>query len=145
MTVAQPEFTPRLGLRALLFGTLGLLFAGGTTAIARKRYRIATFSYDSTQYKGPDVQAITPNDQFYCVTKNVVDPRVDEGLWHLEVTGLVQHPHTYRLLDFNSMEMIDQETTLMCISNGLDAGLMSNAVWRGIPMGDLLEVVSPLR
>jgi DMSO/TMAO reductase YedYZ molybdopterin-dependent catalytic subunit len=143
-TAAPPEFTPHLGRRAFLFGTLGLLFAGGTTAIARKLFRIATFSYDGTQYKGPDVQAITPNDQFYCVTKNVVDPRVDEGLWHLEVTGLVQHPHTYRLLDFNSMEMVDQETTLMCISNGLDAGLMSNAIWRGIPMGDLLEAASPL-
>jgi len=78
------------------------------------------------------------------VTKNVVDPRVDGGLWHLEMTGLVRHAHTYRLLDFKSMEMIDQETTLMCISNGLDAGLMSNAVWRGIPMADLLEAASPL-
>ena len=42
------------------------------------------------------------------------------------------------------MEMVDQETTLMCISNGLDAGLMSNAVWRGIPMADLLQAAAPL-
>src|SRR5205085_2440352 len=143
-TAASPEFSPHLGRRAFLLGMLGLLFAGGGAAIARKLFRIATFSYDGTQYKGSDVQAITPNNQFYCVTKNVVDPRVDGGLWHLEVTGLVRHPHTYRLLDFKSMEMIDQETTLMCISNGLDAGLMSNAVWRGIPMADLLEAASPL-
>src|SRR5881398_253216 len=111
-TAAPPEFSPHLGRRAFLLGTLGLLFAGGGAAIARKLFRIATFSYDGTQYKGADVQAITPNDQFYCVTKNVVDPRVDGGLWHLEMTGLVRHPHTYRLLDFKSMEMIDQETTL---------------------------------
>src|SRR5207253_558106 len=143
-TAASPEFSPHLGRRAFLLGTLGLLFVGGGAAIARKLFRIATFSYDGTQYKGADVQAITPNDQFYCVTKNVVDPRVDGGLWHLEMTGLVRHAHTYRLLDFKSMEMIDQETTLMCISNGLDAGLMSNAVWRGIPMADLLEAASPL-
>ncbi len=51
-TAAPPEFTPHLGRRAFLFGTLGLLFAGGTTAIARKLFRIATFSYDGTQYKG---------------------------------------------------------------------------------------------
>ena len=129
---------------ALIVPAAMLLFVGGSAAIARKLFRIAAFSYDGTQYLGADVQAITPNDRFYCVTKNVVDPRVDEGLWHLEVTGLVQHPHTYRLLDFKNMEMVDQETTLMCISNGLDAGLMSNAVWRGIPMGDLLEAASPL-
>src|SRR5437660_1752296 len=54
-TAAPPEFTPHLGRRAFLFGTLGLLFAGGTTAIARKLFRIATFSYDGTQYKGADV------------------------------------------------------------------------------------------
>src|SRR5207244_6755525 len=54
---ATPEFTPHLGRRAFLFGTLGLLFAGGTAAIARKLFRIATFSYDGTQYKGADVQA----------------------------------------------------------------------------------------
>src|SRR5947207_6487139 len=141
---ASAEFSPQVGRRAFLMGILGLLLAGGVTAIARKLFRIATFSYDGTQYKGAGVQPITPNEQFYCVTKNVIDPRVNEGLWHLEVTGLVQHPHTYRLLDFNSMELIDQETTLMCISNGLDAGLMSNAVWRGIPMADLLEAAYPL-
>ena len=78
------------------------------------------------------------------MTKNVVDPRVDAGLWHLEVIGMVQHPRTYRLLDFKKVEMVDQETTLMCISNGLDAGLMSNAVWRGIPMADLLQASAPL-
>ena len=27
---------------------------------------------------------------------------------------------------------IEQETTLMCISNGLDAGLISNAIWKGV-------------
>jgi DMSO/TMAO reductase YedYZ molybdopterin-dependent catalytic subunit len=32
----------------------------------------------------------------------------------------------------------------MCISNGLDAGLMSNAVWRGVPMRALLHAASPL-
>ena len=32
----------------------------------------------------------------------------------------------------------------MCISNGLDAGLMSNAVWKGITMRDLLEPANPL-
>jgi DMSO/TMAO reductase YedYZ molybdopterin-dependent catalytic subunit len=143
-TTAGSEFSPHLGRRAFLFGMLALVFAGGAVAIARRLFRVATFSYDGTQYKGEGVQAITPNDQFYCVTKNVVDPRVDGGLWHLEVTGLVRYPRTSRLLDFKMMELIDQETTLMCISNGLDAGLMSNAVWRGIPMADLLQAAGPL-
>jgi DMSO/TMAO reductase YedYZ molybdopterin-dependent catalytic subunit len=32
----------------------------------------------------------------------------------------------------------------MCISNGLDAGLMSNALWKGIALRDLLESAGPM-
>ncbi len=137
-TEPTTAYSPKIGRRGFLLGAAGILLAGGGVAIARRLFRLATFSYDGTQYLGPGVQPITPNDQFYCVTKNIVDPRVDEGLWHLEITGLVQNPRTYRLQDLRAMSMTDQETTLMCISNGLDAGLMSNAVWQGIPMGNLL-------
>jgi DMSO/TMAO reductase YedYZ molybdopterin-dependent catalytic subunit len=138
------EFTPAIGRRAFVLGTLGLIIAGGGVALARKLYRAATFSYDGTQYKGRIVQPITPNDLFYCVTKNVVDPRVDVHLWHLEVSGLVENRAVYRFEDFKSITPVEQETTLMCISNGLDAGLMSNAVWKGVAMHDLLDTAAPL-
>src|SRR6476659_3021232 len=143
-TATSAEFSPRLGRRAFLFGTLGVLVAGGGAAIARKLFQIATFSYDGTQYKGRGVQPITPNDQFYCVTKNVVDPKVNADLWRLEVNGLVQMRQTYRLDQVKSLPAVEQETTLMCISNGLDAGLMSNARWKGVPMRDLIGKALPL-
>ena len=108
-------------------------------ALARKLYRAATFSYDGTQYKGSIVQPITPNDLFYCVTKNVVDPKVNVDLWHLEIGGLVQNAATWRFQDLIGFKPTTQETTLMCISNGLDAGLISNAVWKGLPLRDLLD------
>ncbi|PYK01453.1 MAG: hypothetical protein DME63_09220 [Verrucomicrobia bacterium] len=138
------EFTPAIGRRALILGGLGVLIAGGGVALLRKLYRAATFSYDGTQYKGRIVQPITPNDLFYCVTKNVVDPRVNVDLWHLELNGLVQNPVTYRFQDLKGFNLVEQETTLMCISNGLDAGLMSNAVWKGIALRDLLDPAGPL-
>src|SRR5438105_10809602 len=138
------EFTPAIGRRALILGGLGVLIAGGGVGLLRRLYRIATFSYDGTQYKGRIVQPITPNDLFYCVTKNVIDPRVNVDLWHLEVNGLVQNPATYRFQDLKVFNQVEQETTLMCISNGLDAGLMSNAVWKGIALRDLLDPAGPL-
>jgi DMSO/TMAO reductase YedYZ molybdopterin-dependent catalytic subunit len=141
---AEAEFTPAIGRRAVVLGGIGVLLAGGGVALVRKLYRAAAFSYDGTQYKGPGVQPITPNDLFYCVTKNVVDPRVDVRLWHLEVNGLVQNPATYRFQDLKGFPQVEQETTLMCISNGLDAGLMSNAVWKGIALRDLIDPASPL-
>src|SRR6266699_592390 len=138
------EFTPAIGRRAFLLSAIGIAVAGGGVALARKLYRAATFSYDGTQYKGRIVQPITPNDLFYCVTKNVVDPRVNVDLWHLELNGLVQNPVTYRFQDLKGFNLVEQETTLMCISNGLAAGLMSNAVWKGIALGDLLDPAGPL-
>ncbi len=138
------EYSPQIGRRALVLGGLGLLVAGGGAAVMRRLYQLASFSYDGTQYKGPEVQGITPNDKFYCVTKNVVDPRVDEKLWRLEVTGLVRHRQTYKIDRFKALPAVSQETTLMCISNGLGAGLMSNAVWRGVPLRDLIQAAGPL-
>jgi DMSO/TMAO reductase YedYZ molybdopterin-dependent catalytic subunit len=138
------EFTPAIGRRAFVLSALGLAVAGGGVALARKLWRIATFSYDGTQYKGRIVQLITPNELFYCVTKNVVDPRVNVDLWHLEITGLVQNRPTWRFRDLIALEATEQETTLMCISNGLDAGLISNARWKGLPLRDFLAAAGPL-
>lgn len=143
-TPSEIEYSPMIGRRALLFGGLGLLAAGGGAAILRRLFQVASFSYDGTQYKGSGVQPITPNDKFYCVTKNVVDPRVEQSIWRLEVTGLVQHRQTYNLARLKSLPAVEQETTLMCISNGLGAGLMSNAKWRGVPLHTLLKSAGPL-
>src|SRR5438105_5755222 len=138
------EFTPAIGRRAFLLSAIGVAVAAGGVALARKLYRAATFSYGGTQYKGRIVQPITPNDLFYCVTKNVVDPRVNVDLWHLEVNGLVRNQATWRFKDLKAFNTVEQETTLMCISNGLDAGLMSNAVWKGITLRDLIDPAGPL-
>jgi DMSO/TMAO reductase YedYZ molybdopterin-dependent catalytic subunit len=137
--VPTKDFTPSMGRRAFVLGTIGLAAAGGAAALARNLYRAATFSYDGTQYKGSIVEPITPNDLFYCVTKNLVDPKVNVDVWHLEIGGLVQNAATWRFQDLIGFKPTTQETTLMCISNGLDAGLISNAVWKGLPLRDLLD------
>ena len=142
--INDEEFSPPIGRRALIAGGIAILAAGGGAELLRRLYRAATFNYDGTQYKGRVVQPITPNDQFYCVTKNVVDPKVNADLWRLEVTGLVQTRQTYRLDRLKALPAVEQETTLMCISNGLDAGLMSNARWKGVPMKVLLAAASPM-
>ena len=67
-----------------------------------------------------------------------------KGQWRLEITGLVQTRQTYKLDRLKALPAIEQETTLMCISNGLDAGLMSNAVWKGIVLRDLIDPSGPL-
>lgn len=133
------EYSPPMGRRAVLLGGLGILVGAGAVGLLRRLYMEATFSYDGTQYKGEGVEPITPNEKFYVVTKNVIDPVVNPALWRLELTGLVSHRRSYTLDDLRALPSVNQETTLMCISNQIGAGLMSNAVWKGVPMRTFLE------
>src|SRR5215207_10620150 len=72
-----------VGRRAVVAGAAGLALAAGSGALIRDLNERAAFSYDGLAYSGPGVKPITPNDKFYTVTKNVVDPNVDVGVWRL--------------------------------------------------------------
>ncbi len=133
-----------MGRRALVAGAAGVALAAGSGALIRDLNARATFSYDGMAYSGPGVQPIAPNDKFYTVTKNVVDPNIDAGIWRLEIGGMVAEPHSYSFEDLMALGGIEQESTLMCISNQIGAGLFSNAVWQGVPLRDLLEASRPL-
>ncbi len=127
------------GRRRLFIGGAGAVLAASSGGMLVRLYDRATFSYDGMQYIGPNLEPITPNERFYTVTKNVVDPRVNRAHWALEVNGLVDRPQTYDLGRIEAMSPTEQETTLMCISNPIGWGLISNAVWTGVPMRVLLE------
>ncbi len=129
--------------RALLVSGVGAMAALGCGWLLRRLYNLATFSYDGLRYSGADVQAITPNDRFYVVTKNTIDPDVAPALWRLEITGLVSQPQTYNFEDLLKLPATTQQTTLRCISNGVGDGLMSNAIWKGVPLRTLLEAANP--
>lgn len=131
------------GRRAVLLGGAGVavgLVAGG---LVRRLYLRGTFEYDGLSYRGPDVQPITPNDRFYVVSKNLVDPNVHRGVWRLAVGGHVERPRTYDFAAISSLPSMTQETTLQCISNGIGGGLISNAVWTGLPLRLLLDAAGP--
>src|SRR5918993_270034 len=137
--VGQPA-----GRRAVVAGAAGLALAAASAVLIRNLNERATFSYDGLAYSGPGVEPIAPNDKFYTVTKNVVDPNVDAGVWRLEIGGLVEEPKSYSFEDLMNLSVVEQESTLMCISDRIGAGLMSNAVWQGVRLRDLLDASRPL-
>jgi DMSO/TMAO reductase YedYZ molybdopterin-dependent catalytic subunit len=135
-----------LGRRTLLMGGAGLGLALVSGGLVDLLYRLATVGpngYDGLSVRGPHTDPITPNDRFYIVTKNLIDPMIDRGLWRLQVGGLVSHPHTYGFDDLASFPSISQTQTLECISNGVGQGLMSNAAWKGVPLATLLTSARP--
>src|SRR5690606_9574649 len=84
-------------------------------------------------------QEITPTDAFYVVSKNFVDPTVDSSGWSLEIGGMVERPLSLSYSDLllrNSREIV---ATLECISNTVGGPYISNAVWEGFPLKDLLD------
>lgn len=142
----QAASSPRR--RALLMGGAGAALAVATGGLAGLLYRRATFGlfgYDGLQLRGSKTAPITPNDKFYVVTKNLIDPDVNASWWRLAVDGAVDRPRSYSLDELNSLPSFRQEQTLECISNRVGSGLMSNAVWTGVRLPDLLAAAGPAR
>jgi DMSO/TMAO reductase YedYZ molybdopterin-dependent catalytic subunit len=128
-----------IGRRAVVAAGAGAVLALPSYALMRRLYDQAVFPYDGHPYSGPGVQPIAPNDKFYTVTKNVIDPDVSKRVWGLEIGGRVRNGRRYDYDALAALPAVEQETTLMCISNKTGAGLFSNARWKGVPMRDLLD------
>ena len=86
---------------------------------------------------------ITPNADFYIL--QIGDPAVLEGAsWRMAITGLIEKPMPpLRLEDITAMESVTAMRTLKCIGDPIGTEQMSNAVWKGIRLRDLLEKVGP--
>ena len=129
--------------RRFMVAGLGALTAVALGGMLRRLFELGSFGYDGTQYGGPQVAKITPNDKFYQVTKNLVDPDVARDIWRLDLVGNVETPRVYSFAELASMPAIEQETTLQCISYGVGSGLISNALWKGVSLPVLLAQVKP--
>ena len=83
---------------------------------------------------------ITPNEQYYIVSKNLLaDPTVDASTWHLTVDGQVDQPLTLTYQELLAQPMQQQYESMLCISNEVGGPYMSNALWEGIPLKDVLK------
>lgn len=81
---------------------------------------------------------VTPTEDFYLVSKNVIDPTVDAGAWRLRVEGNVERPLAFSLDDLRALPVTEQWATMECISNPVGGNLMGNARWRGVKLSELL-------
>ena len=134
---------PAVGLRRFFALGIGAAAAVFLSGILRRLFAIGTFRYDGTQYGGPQVEKITPNDKFYQVSKNLIDPDVARDSWRLDIVGQVENPRVWSFREIAAMPAVEQETTLLCISYGIGSGLCSNATWKGVPLRYLLAQVKP--
>ncbi len=119
-------------MTALAIGGVALTLYGLGSLVARPTRLLFASVMDMFS------KEVTPNDDFYVVTKNFIDPPVNASSWQLTIDGLVTTPKTYSYDELLKRAATDEFVTLECVSNEVGGNLISTAKWEGIPLADLL-------
>ncbi len=82
---------------------------------------------------------VTPNKDFYRIDTALSIPQVDIESWELRVTGMVDEELTFTYEDLSSLEIIERDITLTCVSNTVGGELIGTARWTGVLLDDLLN------
>ncbi len=127
----------------LRLGAGGVLAVGAMLIIGRRVVGTAGGGVQRSR-RGEQTSEITSNDDFYRVSKNLVDPRVNEARWSLSVSGLTERDLLFNYQDILAMESEDFSATLQCISNEVGGELIGNAIWTGFRLNTLIERAGPL-
>jgi DMSO/TMAO reductase YedYZ molybdopterin-dependent catalytic subunit len=134
-----------------LSGSSGAVPSGTTQASLLQAYKPKitpppTPNYGVLQTLPQQSSYITSNDQYYVVSKNLVsDPTVNGNTWNLTINGLVESPYTLKYSDLMALPRKQQYESMMCISNEVGGNYMSNALWEGIPLADLLQKAGSIK
>ena len=128
-------------------GVLGVVISRLTSSVSGDRQsfalpkakRAAPPIPPSVQPAGVDLPSfVTANDDFYRIDTALSVPQLSRTDWQLRIHGLVDREVTYRWADLERFELVEQVVTLTCVSNPVGGELISNAVWTGYRVRDLL-------
>ena len=144
--------------RSLL--TLGLLSAGalggvGGNILTRRRRSVAgdreAFALPPITSPAPPIPTgvqpraeglssfITSNADFYRIDTALSVPQISRSNWTLRIHGMVDREVTYTFEDLKDFEVVERAVTLTCVSNPVGGDLISNAMWTGYRVRDLLQ------
>lgn len=133
MAAAETSPERRVLLRNLFYGAVGIAVLGIAYADVR-RFVTALAMKEGNR----PTSEITPVSDFYVVSKNLVgDPVLDGGSWRLELPTL-----TLSYAQLLAMPRQRLELTLECISNEVGGTLISNGVWSGPRVQDVLALTT---
>lgn len=81
---------------------------------------------------------VTPVDMFF-VRDHFNEPQVSLRTWRLKIEGRVSRPIEVSLADLIESPARKLEAVLECAGNAPGGSAVSNGVWEGVPMPDLLR------
>ncbi len=97
--------------------------------------RAATGPVGST----PNISPLVITEDFYKIDTALVTPQVDPANWSLTIKGMVDREMTYTYDELLDRAQTVAPVTLSCVSNEVGGTLVGNAVWRGVPLTELLD------
>ena len=150
-----PDPGRRRSLLTLGFVGIGALSGVAGTVLTRQRRSVAgerdSFALPKPASPAPpippDVQPgdaalpsfITPNEDFYRIDTALTVPQISRADWKLRIHGMVDREITYTFADLEQFEAVQAAVTLACVSNPVGGNLISNAMWTGYRIRDLLQ------
>lgn len=140
----DPRFSDEESSRrtAVGWGIASLAALAGLVLVTRDARRVATREVNAEGTAGEMPPAITPNEDFYVISKNFVDPGNDRGPdWSIEIDGLVDTPMTLFRADLEALGTEDFISTQLCISNPIGGDLIGTADWTGVTIAKVLDLV----
>jgi DMSO/TMAO reductase YedYZ molybdopterin-dependent catalytic subunit len=81
----------------------------------------------------------TPNAQFYRIDTALEVPQLSRAQWQLRVHGMVKRSLTITYDELTARPLVDHWITMCCVSNPVGGNLISNALFRGTLLADLLR------
>jgi DMSO/TMAO reductase YedYZ molybdopterin-dependent catalytic subunit len=81
---------------------------------------------------------ITSNADFYRIDTALSVPRISTTTWSLRIHGMVDREITLDYDALRSRRLLEAPITMSCVSNEIGGDLVSNAMFLGVPMRDLL-------
>lgn len=151
----QPNPQRRRSLQTLGLLGFGALSGVGGNVLGRQRRSVAAdrdaFALPKITSPAPPIPPgvqpaggdlpsfITSNADFYRIDTSLSVPQIAREDWKLRIHGMVDREITYTLADLAAFEVVERPVTLTCVSNPVGGNLISNAMWTGYRVRDLLK------
>ncbi|BBX71168.1 molybdopterin-dependent oxidoreductase [Mycolicibacterium psychrotolerans] len=128
------------GVAGVVITRLASSVSGDRSAFALPRVaRPAAAIPDAVQPKDVALPSfVTANEDFYRIDTALSVPQLSREAWQLRIHGMVDREVNLRFADLDRFDVVERVVTLTCVSNPVGGELISNAVWTGYRVADLL-------